>query len=142
MSLNYSKALAYDTNGVAIQLGGVPFKPNAVYSTNNATVSSVITLSDNSTGVEVAAMGAAVVIRWVPKTETAAVSPFGSVITTAGATANFDYVVAKDTVRRFTSPIENAGVASVVGLGVQVGSYRRLAVMGAATVSSILVSEF
>lgn len=142
MSLNYAKPLARDVNGNELQEGGVPFKPNARYSSNNATVSSVITLNDNSTGVEVAAIGAAVAIRWVPTTESAAVSPFASVITLAGVTSNFDYIIAKDTVRRFTAPQEGAGVASIVGLGVQAGTYRRMAVVSGSAVSSIMVSEF
>lgn len=142
MSQNYAKPLARDVNGNELQEAAVPFKANARYSTNNATVSSVITLNDNSTGVEVAAVGSPVAVRWIPATESAAVSPFASVITLSGATANFDFMVGKDTVRRFISPIEGAGVASIVGLGVQAGTYRRLAVMSSAAVSSIMVSEF
>ncbi len=139
--INYSPALPRDENGNVKQEYAVPFKPNARYGTNNATTSSVITLADNSTEVEIAAVGAAVAVRWIPATETAAVSPFASVITT-GTSANFDYVVPKDTYRRFVAPQETQGVQSIVGVGVLNGAYRRVAVMSAATVSSIMVSEF
>lgn len=142
MGINYAKQLANDVNGNPLQQVAVPFKPNARYSTNNATVSSVITLADNSTDIEIAAVGAAVALRWVPATETAAVSPFASVITTSGATSNFDFIVGKDTVRRFVSPQEGAGVSSIVGRGVQAGTYRRVAVMSATTVSSVMVTEY
>lgn len=141
MSQNYATAIPSDREGHELQEFAVPNKANARYSTNNATVSSVITLNDNTTSIEIAAVGQALAMRWVPASETAAVSPFGSVITLTG-TANFDNVIAKDTVRRFVSPIETQGVNSIVGIGVQAGTYRRLAVMSAATVSSILVSEF
>lgn len=142
MSTNYARELPRDKSGNELQEYPAPYKANARYSTNNATVSSVITLNDNTTVIEVSAVGQAVAVRWVPVSETAAISPFASVITTSGATANFDYTVAKDTIRRFVSPIEGVGVASIVGIGVQAGTYRRVAIMSAATVSSVLLSEF
>lgn len=141
MSLNIAAGLPVDERGNVMQEYPAPFKANARYGTNNATVSSVITLNDNSTVIEVAAVGQSVAVRWVPATETAAVSPFASVITT-GVTANFDYTVAKDTVRRFVTPIETQGVNSVVGIGVQAGAFRRVAIMSSGTVSSVMVSEF
>lgn len=136
MSLNYAQAIPKDRNGNVLEGFPPQFKANAVYSTNNATASSVITLNDNTTMIEICAVGAPVAVRWVPSTDTTA-----SVITLTG-TANFDYIVGKDSVRRFVSPLEKQGVSSVVGIGVQVGSYRRVAVMSNAAVSSIMVSEF
>lgn len=141
MALNYAAGLPVDERGNVMQEYPAPFKANARYGTNNATSSSVITLQDNSTVVEISAVGSPVAVRWVPVTETAAVSPFGSVIT-IGATSNFDYVVPKDGVRRFVSPIEGGGVNSIVGIGVQAGTYRRIAVSSGGTVSSVMLSEF
>lgn len=142
MAINYAAGIPVDERGNVLQGYPAPFKANARYSTNNATVSSVITLNDNTTVVEVAAVGAAVAVRWVPASESAAVSPFASVITTSGATANFDYIVPKDGMRRFVAPVETQGVNSIVGIGVQAGTYRRIAVMSNVAVSSILVGEF
>lgn len=142
MGINYAKQLPIDGGGNPMQEYPAPFKANARYSTNNATSSSVITLNDNTTVIEVIANGSPVAVRWIPSTETAAVSPFASVITTSGATANFDHIVPKDTYRRFVSPIEIQGVSSIVGIGVQAGTYRRVAIMSGAAVSSILVAEF
>lgn len=142
MSINYAKAIPSDTNGHQLDGFSPAYKANARYSTNNATNSSVITLNDNTTMVEITAVGAPIAIRWVPATETAAVSPFASVITTSGATANFDNIVGLNATRRFVVPQETAGVSSVVGIGVQAGTYRRIAVMSNAAVSSILVNEF
>lgn len=142
MSNNYAREVPYDKGGTALPQYPAAYKANARYSANNATVSSVLTLNDNTTVVEVSAVGASVAIRWVPSTETAAVSPFASVITTAGATANFDHIVPANMFRRFVCPIETQGTASIVGIGVQAGTYRRIAIMSAAGVSSIMTAEF
>lgn len=142
MSQNYAASIPSDKEGHELQEFAAPFKANARYSTNNATVSSVITLNDNSTVVEINAVGQSVAIRWVPVTETAAVSPFASVITTSGATSNFDHIIPANYYRRFVVPVETQGVNSIVGIGVQAGTYRRVAVISAATVSSIMVAEF
>lgn len=142
MALNYAKGLPHDENGLDMQEYPAPYKALARYSSNNATASSVLTLNDSTTVVEVSAVGQSVAVRWIPSSETAAVSPFASVITTAGATANFDHIVAKDTFRRFVVPQETAGVSSIVGRGVQAGTYRRVAIVSAAAVSSIMASEF
>lgn len=142
MSINYARELPHDKAGESMQEFAAPYKANARYSTNNATVSSVISLTDNTTTIEISAVGQSVAVRWIPASETAAVSPFASVITTNGVTANFDHIVPANNYRRFVVPVESAGVSSVVGLGVQAGAYRRVAVMSAAAVSSIMVSEF
>lgn len=142
MSQNYAAAIPQDREGGVLQEFPAPFKANARYSTNNATVSSVITLNDNTTSIEISAIGQSVAIRWVPASESASVSPFASVITLAGGTANFDHVVPANYWRRFVVPVETQGVQSIVGIGVQAGTYRRVAIMSGATVSSILVSEF
>lgn len=142
MALNIAAGLPVDERGNVMQGYPAPFKANARYSTNNATASSVITLNDNTTVVEIAAVGAPVAVRWVPATESAAVSPFASVITTSGATANFDHMIPKDGMRRLVAPFETIGVNSIVGVGVQAGTYRRIAIISATAVSSIMVSEF
>lgn len=141
MSQQYARFLPTDQTGNAMQEFATPFKANARYSSFNATVSSVITLNDNTTEVEVSAVGQSVAIRWVPATETASVSPFASVITAVSG-ANFDNVVPANYYRRFVVPQEGQGVASIVGAGVQAGLYRRMAVISGAAVSSVMVSEF
>lgn len=141
MALNYAKSLPTDANGHDLQEFAAPYKPIIRYMRNNLTVSSVFTLNDNTTVVEISAVGTSVAIRWIPVTETSGVSPFASVITTLGS-ENFDHIIPANYYRRFVVPQEVAGVSSVVGLGVQAGTYRRLAVMSGAAVSSILVCEF
>lgn len=141
MSTNYAREIPHDKGGEGLNGYDPAYKANARYGTNNATVSSVITLNDNTTIVEVAAVGSPVLVRWVPASETASVSPFASVIGT-GASSNFDHTVSKDTVKQFVVPIETQGVQSIVGIGVQAGTFRRIAVSSGGAVSSILVSEF
>lgn len=142
MAINYAKDQSMDKQGNVMEDFGLPYKAIARYASNNATASSVITLNDSTTTVDIYAAGQSVAIRWVPATETSGVSPFASVITTAGATANFDYVIPQNYYRRFVVPIETQGVNSVVGIGVQAGTYRRLAIVSAGTVSSIMVTEY
>lgn len=141
MGINYARTIPSDENGHQLDGFAPAFKPYARYSTNNATASSVITLTDSTTMVEITAVGATVAVRWVPVSETAGVSPFASVITTSGATANFDNIVGLNATRRFVVPMEQAGVASIVGAGVRAGTYRRMAVMSSGAVSSIMVTE-
>ena len=120
-----------------------PFAKKALtrYAPENASASSVVTLTHNTTTLEVAAVGAPAVIRWIPRTETAA-SPAGSVISDAG-TANFDNVVPVGTVRRFAVPIEvqGGGVQSIQGINRADGLYQRVAYKSIG-VASVLVTEY
>lgn len=141
MSTNYAKQLPRDKSGELMQEYYPPFKALAQNMRNNLTVSSVFTLNDSTSVVEIAANGSPVAMRWVPVTETAGTSPFASVITTIG-TENFDHIIAKDTVKQFVVPIETQGTSSVVGINKQAGLYNRIAVMSGAAVSSVMVSEF
>lgn len=139
----YAKRQAVDANGAPMVNLPSPFTAVARNANTNQAASSVITLTDNTTMVEVAAQGTGgAVVRWVPATETAGVSPFGSVIA-AGAGLNFDHVVPTATVRRFVVPIENVVTQySVVGANVQNGLYKRLAVISTGGTSSVLVTEY
>lgn len=141
MASNYAKQQPNDKEGQKMQNYDPAFKAITRYERNNLTVSSIFTLSDDTTIVEVAAVGTSAAIRWVPVTETAAVTPFASVITLIGS-ENFDHVVAKDTVRQFVVPRESQGVPSIVGINKQAGLYNRIAVISAAAVSSVLLAEF
>lgn len=141
MASNYSKPMARDRQGEPIQSAPAPFKAFATYGSENATASSVITANDNTTTIEVSAQGGTAFLRWVPSTETAAVTPFASVISAAG-TANFDHVIPSGSMRRFIVPIELAMVqSSVVGANVQNGLYKRYAIKSVG-VASVLTNEY
>ena len=141
MSTNYAKRLPIDERNNVMQEYPAPFTALARYNTNNATVSSVITLTDNTTVVEVAAAGADVAVRWVPASEGAGVAPFASIIA-QGASINLDHLVPRNTFRRFVVPRESQGTSSIVGANVANGLYKRIAVVSSAAVSSILTVEF
>jgi hypothetical protein len=101
----------------------------------NATASSVITVNDNTTDLEVAAVGATGFVKWISRTDTTA-----SVIASAG-TANFDVIIPAGTVRRLVIPRESMGTASVVGANVQNGLYNRVAYKTAG-IGSILATQY
>lgn len=112
----------------------------AQYASENASASSVITLTPDTTVVEIAAIGASPtggVMRWVRVADTTA-----SVVSAAGS-ANFAHVIGNNTVRKFAVPIEVVYQApsSMVGANIENGLYRRLAIKSIG-VASVLVTEY
>lgn len=140
---NYAKSLARDVNGNEIQGHPAPYVSLASYERDNSIVSSIISLTPNSTIVEIGAYGGTgLAIRWVPLTETASVAPRGSVIA-SGLTANFDHTIPSGTIRRFIIPKETQGQLAGGQIGSVNGLYQRLAFINASSSgSSILASEF
>lgn len=139
MAKNYVHGYAMADNQYPITSAPSPIKAIATTSSENATVSSVINLSDNTTAIEIATTGGPAAMKWVFATDTQA-----SVVSAAG-TANFDHVVSSGTVRRFVVPIEvqnnSQGYSSMVGLNVANGLFRRLAYKTAG-VASVMVTEY
>lgn len=137
--LNYAKGLPRDRGLEPMQQYPAPFVALARQSTENATASSVITLTQDTTAIELGATGGAAVMRWVATADTQA-----SVISIAGATANFDHLVPTGTVRRFVVPIESnpaTGYGSMQGANREYGLYRRLAYKSVG-IASVMLSEF
>ncbi len=138
MAGNYAKNIPRDKGGAAMITLPSPVKAQARYYDDNIAISSVITLTDNTTQIEVGTNSSGgALLRWVPATETAGVSPFASVLST-----NFDHYIAPSTVRQFVVPNEVSGTASIVGANIQNGLYRRVAIIGAGPISSVIVSEY
>lgn len=111
---------------------------------DNAVASSTLTLTKDTSEIEVGAInGAGVVIRWVPLTETASVSPYSSVVS-SGVGANFDHFVPAGWYRQFVVPKETQGLGTApLAVGSTFGLYQRVAIINAGTAaSSVLVSEF
>jgi len=137
MAINYSKGQPLGDNNVPQFNSPAPVKAVARYFVENGAVSSVITLTANTTAVEIAneSVTRAVLLRWVPTTDTAA----------SVTTANFDHAVSSNTVRRFVVPIESQnssqGYSSMVGINIQNGLYRRVAVISAGP-ASIITAEY
>lgn len=154
MSKNYAAGPPMGDNQVPLQGVPAPYKAIASNGNVNQAASSVITLTENTTAIEIGTMGAAgALMRWIPVTETAAVSPFASVVgvSSVGATyaANFDHEIAANTVRRFVVPIESAAnttfgatITSVQGQNREYGLFRRVAIISAGGISSVLLTEY
>lgn len=150
MAKNYVGETPVGANGVPF-LGAdapAPYKAIAQYLDENGLASSVISLTQNTTAIEIATQGTPAVMRWVPVTETAAVSPFASIIAIAGATANFDHVIPANTVRRFVVPIETgvnttfgATITSVQGQNREYGLFQRVA-YATQGVASVALTEY
>lgn len=117
----YSKPVAVDKNGNTLDSQPLPWKANTTVVSENGAVSSVITMNDNTTDIEISGVGAPVVIRWIPRGDTAA-----SVVSAAG-TANYDAIVSSGGIRRFIVPIEQLGTSSLVGANIANGLYNRVA---------------
>lgn len=112
-----------DTGGAAFSSDGPVLGPAVEkFYSENGSASSVVTLNDNTTVIEVAAVGTPVAIRWITTTDTAA-----SVLTATGSGGNFDDVVPAGTVRVFPIPQERIGTSSIVGANKANGLYNRVA---------------
>lgn len=131
------KQLGRDAGGSEMFDFAIPFVALEEDLSENNVVSSLITLTDNTTEIEVAAVGAAAAIKWIATGDT-----IGSVITAAGTTADFDFVIPPNMMRRFPVPIEKfVAQTSVVGLNKQYGLYNRVAVKSVA-IGSILTTQY
>ena len=132
MAQNYAHMLPKDQSGEAMQ--NYPAATVALQRTTAIppAASSVISLSDLTTEVEISALNGAIAMKWGS----------ASVIAVAGATANYDHVIPINTVRRFVVPIQKVpDHNSVMGANGANGLYNSLAVI---TMSSTLsaVSEY
>lgn len=133
--MNYAKGLPKDDGGYPMYNYPTARLSLATLASDNASASSVLTFNDNTTQIEVGAGGTAAVMRWVATSDTQA-----SVISAAG-TANFDHYIPANTYRSFVVPTERQPIASIVGLNIQQGLYRRVAVK-AVGVGSVLTTQY
>ncbi len=140
MGLLPYKRLAQDQNDVDLQEFAVPFPAIITTNSENNTLSSLITLTDNTTSLEIHAVGGAAAIKWITASTIAglgntSVASFSSV----GGVANFDGMIPANYFRRFAVPQATGGVNSVVGLNKQAGLYPAVAVksVGIASVATL-----
>lgn len=119
----------------------IPKVALARYASDNASASSVISVSHDTTAVEITSLGAVpigAVMRWVTTADTQ-----GSVISAGDLTENFDHVIPPNQTRGFVIPREsfaNMG-GSVVGINRGAGLYQRVAVKSTG-IGSVLVTEY
>lgn len=131
----YATPIPNDIAGNDIQGAAVPQPALVSITSENATASSVITVNDNTTDLEVAAVGVTGFVKWIGRNDTTA-----SVIATAG-TANYDVVIPPNTVRRLVIPRETLGTSSIVGANIANGLYNRYA-WKTAGIGSILSTQY
>ena len=135
--MNYAPNLPREKGGEPMQEYPSPKLALARVTNENATASSVISVTHNTTALEIAAVGGTAAMRWVTTGDTQA-----SVVTIAGATANFDHVIPSGTMRRFVIPIEsNPQTGSVQGINREIGLYQRVAIKSIG-IASVLLAEF
>lgn len=145
--INYSPPLPRGKDGDQKQNYVPPKVAVAATNNENAAVSSILVLTHNTTEVEIAVIGAAsfvgIAAKWISQANLSASVAATSVITAAG-TANFDFVVAGGTVRRFVVPIstnpQTAG--SIQGVNREYGLFPAIAYKTLVGNSSVLTSEF
>jgi len=139
MSKDIAAPLPIDKRGTPYQTATPQASAIARYMTENASASSVITVTQDTTAIEIAAVGAPVFMRWVASTDTQA-----SVIGVAGS-PNFDHVVPANSWRRFVLPIDNTlgtpAQNSLMGANFANQLYRRFA-WKTTPAASIFGSEF
>lgn len=129
------------------QVYSAPPSFKAVASTTkdaSTTTSSILILSQNTTGVEISAAGGPVAFKWLYKTTVDSSVAATSVITT-GATADYDHIVPNNSYRRFVIPqaVNNPqGYGSFVGGNVENGLYTHIAYAGMPVASIISITQY
>lgn len=138
--MNYAKSIPRDTGGAPMQEYPAPFRTvTSVFYREALGVSSVITLDQSASAIEVAAGGVPVVIRWIPMTDTAAA--FYSSVISSGLGANFDHYVPTNSYRRFVIPKETGG-APTGATGSVNGLFQRIAVAASGPTGSVLLTQY
>lgn len=140
MGLNYAKAKPIGNNGQPFFDSPPPASTLAIYTKENAATSSVITLTQDTTAVEISASGSPAYIRWV---RTGDGNGAATSVLSSAAASNYDHVVNNGDTRYFIVPVEAVvanGYSSMVGANRDNGLYRRLAFKTNAA-GSVLVIE-
>ena len=143
MAKNYAAGGPVGDNGMFVgALTPAPYKAIATYADENGFASSVITLTQNTTAIEIATGGGLAVMRWIATSDTEG-SVFGN-----ASIMNLDHAIPPNSVRRFVVPIESganttfgATITSVQGQNREYGLFRRVA-YATTTISSVFLTEY
>lgn len=138
MSVNPYPHLPHDKGNVPMQNVTGTASVKAIRVLEQGNISSVYSLTADTTLIEIAAVTGPAAMRWVRTADTE-----GSVITIVTG-ANFEHIIGTGTVRQFAVPIERVYQApsSMVGANVQNGLYARVAVKSVVAVGSVMLTEF
>lgn len=103
----------------------------------NASTSSVLVFTHDTTEIEVAATGGPIAGKW------ANIANNGTSVVAATTGANFDFVVPAANVRRFVVPVQtSANYSSVQGVNRAEGLYQGVAYISAGGASSVMTMQF
>lgn len=120
----YTAPLAIDKDGTPMHSAPAPQKALVTTVSENAGTSSVITVSQDATKIEIVTQGTAALMRWVP-TGDGEGSVFGN-----ASIMNYDHAIPANSLRTFVIPIEAqpaTGYSSQMGANRLNGLYRRFA---------------
>lgn len=122
---NYARGIPMGNNQMPAGYQTPPaIKAVVARMSENAGTSSVITVSMNTTAIEIATTGTLALVRWISAGDTEA-SIFGN-----ASVMNYDHAIPANTMRRFVIPIEvnnPQGYSSQVGANIENGLFRRFA---------------
>lgn len=143
MPSNYSPGTPVDRNGIAKVFYYPPKVALAAQNKENASASSILLLTHDTTEIEVAASGQNVAGKWLTQAVVDS-SVAGTSVLTAINTANYDFMVGNNTVRRFVVPIAviPTSYTSVMGINRAEGLYPAVAFKTFAGNGSVLTAEF
>jgi len=140
MNSLYVTPLPVDGSSYPMQEFPSPKKALQVSVSDNATASSVIGFTHDTTSLEVGALGTGVAFRWLPSS--VLLGAGNASVATAAGSGNFDHIVPPNTVRRFVVPRESQGnPQSVQGLNRANGLYQRVA-LRTLGVASVFLTEY
>lgn len=137
MSKDYAGGKPVGNNGVPFYDSPPAVKAVATKVRDAATASSILVFNQNTTAIEVAATGGAAYLLWLTQA-TVDSSVAGTSVVGAATGANFDHVIAPNTIRRFVVPQATipTSQSSVQGANRQNGLYPNAAIIGVASIAT------
>lgn len=133
---NYSAGKPIGNNNIPLYDSPPPFKAIGRFADENGLASSVVTLTHNTTAIEIATQAQSGIMRWITTSDVE-----GSVFANASI-QSFDHVIPPNTVRRFVVPIESdVQTQSVQGANRANGLFRRVA-YGTTAIGSVFLAEY
>lgn len=143
--MNYQYSPAVPVGKDSGQKQNYPPAEPALASQNkeNASASSILLLTHDTTELEVAASGQNVAGKWLSQSVVDS-SVAGTSVLTAINTANYDFMVGNNTVRRFVVPVATfvGSPSSLMGVNRANGLYPAVAFKTFAGNGSVLTAEF
>lgn len=135
---NYAAGKPTGNNQIPFYDSPPPFKAISRFLRENGVVSSVVTLTHDTTAIEITTQTAPALIRWIATGDSEA-SVFGN-----ASIMTFDHMIPAATNTRFVVPIEIQYVGvpgSMVGANIGNGLYRRVAYVTQA-IASVALAQY